>query len=184
MNNRVIAWAFLALATMLLFSSVSAQISNITAWADKPKYSPGEKGTLNIAFFNTGDSNVTVLSVLVNYRSWQAYASGDWVGNQTFQINVNVSARTVYTTQVSFTVPNDGRAETTSVDVNVVTNMGTEGGVATIKVSETSVYMDQIVTLLTILVVLFIISTVVIAGTIFLSAHRPQVAWKPEEKKQ
>jgi len=38
------------------------------------------------------------------------------------------------------------------------------------------------VTLFTIQAVLLIVCTVIIAATIFLSARRPQVTWKAEEK--
>jgi len=42
--------------------------------------------------------------------------------------------------------------------------------------------MDKLVTLFTVLVVLVIVCTIIIAATIFLSARKPQVTWKPEEK--
>jgi len=42
--------------------------------------------------------------------------------------------------------------------------------------------MEQIITLFTIQVVLLIVCTIIIAATIFLSARRPRITWKAEEK--
>jgi hypothetical protein len=44
--------------------------------------------------------------------------------------------------------------------------------------------MDKLVTLFTVQVVLLIVCTIIIAATIFLSARKPQVTWKAEEKAQ
>jgi methionine aminopeptidase len=84
---------------------------------------------------------------------------------------------------ITFTVPTDGRAVDTSVKVEIGTDKGFEYGYASINLQEpTPKYMEQIATLFTIQVVLLIVCTIIIAATIFLSARRPSLVWKAEEK--
>jgi hypothetical protein len=183
MNKRMLALVIVAFSTLLLTSTLNAQ-GAITAWVDKQKYNPGDKGTLYIAFLNSEDFGVRIENVTITYDSWQAYKDGDWVGNETQTIGADVGKGSVYRIEISFTVPDDGRAKSTYVDVRVGTDFGYqyESYAAYIEVSETPSYMEQIITLFTIQVVLLIVCTAIIAGTIFLTARRPHVTWKAEEK--
>jgi hypothetical protein len=85
---------------------------------------------------------------------------------------------------ITFTVPTDGRGVPTGVSIRIGTNKGyvDEGGSYYINVYTAPKYMEQVITLFTIQVVLIIVCTIIIAATIFLSARRPQVVWKAEEK--
>jgi len=183
--NKKIFVSFLIVFSVLLLAHAANAIDPITAWTDKPRYNLGEKGTIHIAFLNTRDFGVKVENLTVTYKSWQAYKDGNWIGNETHTIGVNVGKGNVYLIDVTFTVPNDGRAKgECNVDVRIGTDYGyeTKPNVVSIEVSETPTYMEQIVTLFTIQVVLIIVCTVIMAATIFLSARRPQVTWKSEEK--
>jgi len=155
----------------------------VTVWTDKQKYVAGEKGTLYITFYNNGDVAVTIQNITVTYYSWTAYVGEKWVGNETRTVNIPLSAKDTHVfNDITFTVPTDGRAVSTSVYVEIGTDHGTRARGANINVPEVPSYMEQIVTILTILVVLLIVCTIIIAATIFLSARRPQVTWRPQEK--
>jgi hypothetical protein len=68
------------------------------------------------------------------------------------------------------------------VTVVIWTDHGYQSESAYINVPETPRYYEQIVTLLTVLVVLMIVCSTIIAAAVFLSARRPQVMWNKEEK--
>ncbi|MGB9778798.1 MAG: hypothetical protein ACP5LB_02435 [Candidatus Bathyarchaeia archaeon] len=187
MNKKILALSLIILSMLLYISIAKAQEPNeVTAWTNKQEYAPGEKGTLYIAFYNNRNEAVAVKNVTLIYYAWRAYIGGAWVGNETYTMDVPLSGKTTKllndVVEITFTVPTDGRAVETNVGVIVGTDKGYEYGGATIKIVETSRYMEQIVTLFTIQAVLLIVCTVIIAATIFLSARRPQVMWKAEEK--
>jgi len=168
----------------LMFAVANASIDPITVWTNKQVYVPGERGTLYVNFYNDGASTVEIENITVTYKSWQAYIEGNWVGNETFSVNENVTSGSVTTLAIPFTVPSDGRAQTTKVDITIRTNLGLETKVnaTTINVSETSPYMEQLVTLFTIQAILLIVCTIVISATIFLSMHRAPSTIKIEER--
>ncbi|MEM2105754.1 MAG: hypothetical protein QXV21_04720 [Candidatus Bathyarchaeia archaeon] len=175
------ALLLILLVIPLLLAVVHANnIETITAWTNKQVYVPSERGTLYVNFYNSGASTVEIKNITVTYKSWQAYIDGKWVGNETFSVNENVTSGSVITLAVPFTIPSDGRAQTTTVDIEIRTNIGLETKVnaLSINVSETSPYMEQIVTLFTIQAVLLIVCTIVISATIFLSMHKPPSAIK------
>lgn len=155
----------------------------VTVWTNKQKYVAGEKGTLYIAFYNNRDVAVTIQNITITYYSWMAYVGEEWVGNETRTVNIPLSAKDTHVfNDITFTVPTDGRAISTNVYIEIGTDRGYKYGSGNINVPEVPSYWEQIVTLLTILVVLMIVCTIIIAATIFLSARRPQVTWKPQEK--
>jgi len=183
------ALVIVAVSALLLIPLINAaepHPQEMMAWTDKWEYAPGEAGTLNIVFYNDGASAVTVQKVFVVFTEWWVYKDGNWEGNQTLTLTpaVAVAGKGVYATSVDFTVPTDGRATSTSVAITIRTaEVGDVGPLyGSVVVATTPRYMDQIVTLLTVQVVLIIVCTVIIAATIFLSARRPQVTWKAEEK--
>jgi hypothetical protein len=190
MNKKVFALSLIILSMLLCITITKAQISpepdEVTAWTNKPEYAPGEKGTLYVAFYNSRNEAVAVKNVTVTYNAWKAYIGGTWVGNETYTMDVPLSGKATKllndVVEITFTMPTDGRARDTTVNVRVGTDKGFENGGTTIHLIETSRYMEQIVTLFTIQAVLLIVCTVIIAATIFLSARRPQVMWKAEEK--
>ena len=192
MNRKILTLNLTCLLMLLFVALAQAQGPSeiITAWTDKPYYLAGQSGKLYITYNNIRDSPVTIRNITIIFEEWWAYdkTKNTWIGNLTYEPTENEKTLTEHTIrvfEVSFTVPTDGRATTTKVDIKVYTNLPTPDRPSekpTINVVETPVYMDQIITLFTIQVVLLIVCTVIIAATIFLSARRPQVTWKAEEK--
>jgi len=188
MNRKTLALNIAILSALLCVSLASAQEpKDITAWTDKPNYNPGESGILYIVFYNNRDRALTLEKVTVTFESWQAYKDGTWEGNQTITVNKAIATGETHLMEVTFTVPTDGRAVSTALDIRVYT---TEAGIITpptakefyVYVSETPNYMEQIVTLFTIQTVLTIVCTIIIAATIFLSVRGPQIIWRKQEK--
>lgn len=188
MNKKILSLTITIVLVMLFASLVAAQEPQaITAWTDKPEYSRGEKGKLYIAFYNKIDEPVEIRNITITYYAWKAYEQGTWVGNETREYSpvILVPSKGIHTfDDITFVVPTDGRGVSTSVSIKIGTNKGyvDEGGHCYINVYTTPKYMEQITTLFTIQVVLLIVCTIIIAATIFLSARRPSLVWKAEEK--
>jgi len=164
----------------------------LTVWTDKPAYSVGQVGKLYITYNNIGGNPVTIRYITVIFEEWWAYdkAKSQWIGNITYtpsDAEKTITEHTVRVYEIGFTVPSDGRAVKTAVEIKVYTNLPIPDELKPkpeISVVETPVYMEQIATLFTIQVVLIIVCTIIIAATIFLSVRRPQVTWRTEEKVQ
>ncbi|MGQ9530554.1 MAG: hypothetical protein ACUVQX_03210 [Candidatus Bathycorpusculaceae bacterium] len=192
MNRKILTLNLICLSMLLFIALAQAQGPSevITVWTDKPQYSAGQTGKLYITYNNVRDSPVTIRNISIVFEEWWAYdkTKNAWIGNLTYEPpegEKTLTEHTIRVFEVSFTVPTDGRATKTKVDIKVYTNLPTPDRPSekpTINVFETPVYMEQIITLFTIQVVLLIVCTVIIAATIFLSARRPQVMWKAEEK--
>jgi len=186
LRKKILVSTTLALLAMLFVSIVNAQaITSVTVRTNKANYLPGEKGTIYIDFYNDGSSPISIHNITLIYNGWQAYIDGKWVGNETIDITKEgtVSEHGVKQLDpIDFVVPSDGRGVYCSVSISVGTTDGYEYGGVGISVTQTPQYVEQIVTLFTVQVVLLIVCTIIIAATIFLSARRPQVTWKHEEK--
>ena len=188
MNKKIaiiIVLVSLLVQCVLMASLVHAQ-KTITAWTDKPIYSPGESGTLYITFYNTRDGAVTVKKIVVFFEEWRAFKNGKWEGNKTLEVNKALASGEAYPVSTDFTVPTDGRATDTTVEIKVYTEeagvIDPNGAEAIIHVSETPPYMAQMLNLITIHVVLMIVCTIIIAAVIFLSVRKPQAVVEEEEK--
>jgi DUF1365 family protein len=187
LNRKIFALSLLTLSIALLVPFATAQPDLLMkAWTDKPDYMPGEKVVVYIALNNTGTSALTVEEIMVTYEAWRAYVNDEWVGDQT----IDVEKKAIYVgetlrIETTYSVPTDGRARSTSVNVMVSTDRGSMmyTDAAYIEVSWTPRFMEQIITLFTVQVVLLIVCTIIIAATIFLSARRPQTMWRREEAK-
>jgi hypothetical protein len=189
MNKKIFALVIIvAISAFLLIPLTTAadpQPPGMMAWTDKTDYAPGESGTLHIVFYNDRPYAVTIQKIFVVFNGWWVYKDGEWEGNQTLTANEAVAVNETYVTSVKFTVPTDGRAESTAVSITFRTaEIGDVPLIGSVAVTVTPRFMDQIVTLFTVQVVLIIVGTIIIAATIFLSARRPQVTWKAEEKAQ
>lgn len=192
LNKKILALVIIAFSALLLVPIANAAAPTpptLMAWTDKQDYAPGETGTLYFVFYNGGDAAVTIQKIFIMFYEWWVYRNAQWEGNQTIALTPagSVGAKGIYEASVTFTVPADGRAETTDVGLRVQTAEAgdfTNADVCSVIVATTPRFMGQIVTLLTIQVVLIIVCTVIIAATIFLSMRRPQVTWKAEEKAQ
>jgi len=189
MSKKILTISLICLAMVLFVPLTYAQGPSavVTVWTDKSEYSPGQTGKLYVTYNNVRDSPVTIRNITVVFEEWFAYVNNAWVGNLTYTPAENektVTEHTARTFEISFTVPSDGRAKTTYVDIRVYTNLPTADRFwpFSISVLETPAYMEQIITLFTIQVVLLIVCTIIIAATIFLSTRRPTITWKKEEK--
>jgi len=188
-NKKTFALIIVTLSILSLVSLASAQEpKRITVWTDRSEYAPGETGILYIVFYNDGPDAVEIEKIFIIFEYWRAYKNDQWEGNKTLEINKAVVSRGVYATETTFTVPIDGRAVSTIVDVIVRTE---DGDVyipvlqkPSITVAETPRHMEQIVTLFTVQVVLTIVCTIIIAATIFLSSRRPKIIWQKEEREK
>jgi hypothetical protein len=185
LNKKIFALIIMTFSMLLLAPLANAQPPTVTVWTDKSEYAPGETGTLRIVFYNGGVSAVTIEEIEVIFEGWRAYINDEWQGNQTIEVNQAVVGEGVYEKDITFTVPTDGRAKSTSVDITIKT-IGL-GDVEPkldpyIYVTYTPKHMEQIITLFTILVVLLIVCTIIIAATIFLSARKPQAVLRKEER--
>ena len=187
------------LATSLVSAATVPATLNIYAWTDKTNYDPGDQGTLHIVLRNDRtDVDLIIKNITITYP-WFAYVDTAWEGNDTVTLNAPITMNGgVYTTDVSFTVPKDGRALTSafgSSQINLVVAVDkspyfypTFGSFnVPLYVRSTPIFaslenMDQFTMLFTILVALVVVCTIILAATIFISARRPQVTWKAPEK--
>ena len=194
MGKKIFALIVVAFLILSLVSMASGQEpEEITVWTDRSEYALGETGTLYIAFYNDKPDAVTIEKIFIIFNNWRAYRNGQWEGNQTLEVNEALVSKGVCVTETTFVVPTDGRGGYTSVDIIIRT---TERGDIfipspytlilrpSITVTETPKHMEQIVTLFTVQVVLTIICTIIIAGTIFLSSRRPKMMWQKEEREK
>lgn len=186
MNKKLFTLAIVTFSMILAATLENAQAPEpLTIWTDRFEYAPGETGTLYYVFYNDRTIAVTVKKITIVFEGWQAYRNGQWEGNQTIEISPPqaVAGRGIYENSTKFTVPTDGRAMSTWAGITIQTaEAGNIHGDCYITVTSTPRYMDQIITLFTVQVVLIIVCTIIIAATIFLSTHAPQVVWKREEK--
>lgn len=175
-----------ALITIALaFPAEAAATFEIYGYTDKIQYMPGESGKLNIWIYNDGTDDLILKSITIEYPWHSDYI---WEGNDTIKdIDTVVAKGANWSTTRSFTIPNDGRATSGNIKVSVVTDKVSRTEFIYLDVASAAEYfslqsMDKIVTLLTIIAVLVIVCTIIVAATIFLSARRPQITWKTEEK--
>lgn len=160
---------------------------------DKVQYEPGGEGTISIVIRNLEDEPIQVYNVTVEFHSWMMYTVDGWdeLGNQTIDYShldqyVGID-ESVALDDVKFNVPTDGRATSTIVYINIHTTKGIlrpePKYVSVIGLSTQHLQraMDNIVTLLTVTAILAIVSAIIIAAAVFLSARRPSTMWKKEE---
>ena len=188
MKRKFLILMAIALSALTFTMPVKAVASiEIYGYVDKTQYMPGDTGTLKIWIVNDGTEDIILKSVAIRYP-WNAFYI--WEGNETIKdINAAILKGGNWSTTRTFTVPTDGRAKGGSINVDVVTSAVADSKSVSITVASAPTYgslqdMDKLVTLFTVQVVLLIVCTIIIAATIFLSARKPQVTWKAEEKAQ
>ncbi|NWF86844.1 hypothetical protein HXY32_03440 [Candidatus Bathyarchaeota archaeon] len=186
----------LVTAAILLAALASAPLAqafptvNAYGYTDKSQYKPGETVTLKFWIYNWGPEDIILKNVSIRYPWYNII----WGGNATFtSINFALAKDQNWTpTQTfTFTIPTDGRATGGGIEISFVFTYGgnqyERTDYITLNVASAPWFMsfenmDKIVTLFTVLVVLVIVCTVIIAATIFLAGRRPQVTWKAEQK--
>ncbi len=184
----------LALAMLaVLASSVAAEDINVYVQLDKVQYEPGGQGTISITIRNTSDDPLEIKNVSIEFTNWMMYTVDGWdeLGNQTivYASAIQVSSKTgkAALDDISFSVPTDGRATSTSVHVWIYTNkpspLHEQEFVSVVDPSTQNLFraLDNIVMLLTVTAILAIVSAIIIAAAVFLSARRPGVTWQKEE---
>jgi len=186
LNKKMFAFTIAVVALILVTPLANSAYNppELAVWTDKAEYYAGDSGTLHIRFYNDRGSAVTVKNISIVYAEWVGYVNDKWEGNQTIDTHsAAVGIGGVFKNGTKFTVPADGRAVSTTVAVTIMfAETYASSSTYYITVTRTPRYMDNIVTLLTVLVVLVIVCTLILAATIFLSARRPQVMWNKEEK--
>jgi hypothetical protein len=191
----------IAISTIFLAAPAQAQIPetvNIYAHTTKPYYSPGDKGILHIEIRNDRTDQDLILHNITIMYPWFAYLNGKWEGNDTILISpafvLSKEGATVYSTDVEFTIPTDGRitsmsATTIYMEIAVDKAPFAYSETILIYVKSTPYFMsleemDRAVMWLMVLVILGFLGMLIIAGAIYLSARRPQVMWRHEEGKE
>ena len=182
-----------AVLFLVLVYPVAANGTEVLVNLDKRQYAPGEQGSFSLTIRNTSENPIEVKNVTIMFANWMMYTVDGWdeLGNQTIDYTDLApigSNKTVALEDVSFTVPTDGRAMSTSVYVQVYTDKQvlTPHTTPYITVTEPQVLnlqrsLDNIVTLLTLVAILAIISAIIVAAAVFLSGRRPAgVTWQKE----
>lgn len=190
LKERFLLRLTIIIAAMLIIAPLvnAAPTVSIYGYTDKTEYQPGSTGTLSFWVYNEGPDDIVLKNITIEYP-WYGPL---WGGNKTIAaIDVALSSGKNWSSTDSFTIPTDGRATSGYIDITVVYTFGTSTITRTqsiyLSVISSSAYtlfndMDKIVTLFTVLVVLIIVCTIIIAATVFLSARRPQVTWAKEPK--
>ena len=188
-----IAIILVALASAPLASAVPTV--QVYGYTDKPQYKPGETVTLKFWVYNEGPEDIVLKNVTMIYP-WGQTFSGEpnpiWGGNKTVKgINAALTKGQNWSYTDTVTIPTDGRATGGSIIITYTYTYGSttsspssfiQLNVASVPWYMSTENMDKIVTLFTVLVVLVIVGAVIIAATIFLAVHKPQVTWKAEQK--
>jgi len=146
----------------------------IATWTDKIDYSPGETGTLYVRFYNDRAGDVELNRITIVFESWRAYLNGQWEGNQTIEVNQTIASSGIYQADTKFTVPSDGRAKTTSVDLFFETDIPSSPTIwsQTVFVTQTPRYNEQVTVLLTVITILLVACTVIVAIPLFIIGRR------------
>jgi len=189
LKEKLLLLSIAVTLVMLTFAPMVKAYASVRVYGytDKTQYMLGETGTLKLWVYNDGTEDVILKNVTIEYPWHQYYI---WEGNETISdINTAILVKGNWSSTRTFTVPSDGRAVGGSIHILVMTDKVIETEYIPIDVARAPSYrslqdMDKLTSLFTIQVVLLIVCTIIIAATIFLSARRPQVTWKAEEKGQ
>jgi len=194
----------LILLITINYHSVGAQqIPFLQLWTDKPSYKPCEEGKLFIAIHNNLGSNISIYKIVIEYPWYPSYIDGKWTGNDTIIPSIEDSKLRYLETRCfesSFKIPSDSRVSSTEdepirVRVFLAGFDTPEYKDLPLKVDTVSHYnivgLDVIFNLMIIQIILTVVSAVIIAATINLSAKKlieatskPQFPFKIEEEEE
>jgi uncharacterized membrane protein len=192
LKERILILLVILAASSCAFLPLCRAVASleIYGYTEQSYYSPGDTGTLKFWVYNSGDEDLILNNITIYYPWYNPV--GLWEGNVTIipSTATVIAAGGNWSDTSSFTVPNDGRVlgGSSSIRITVVTDKTTQSssismGLVSVPYSFTLQNMDQLSTGLTILVVMIVVCTLIIAAVIFLSLHRLQMMWKPEEKR-
>jgi hypothetical protein len=194
LRRKISVLLVLATLSLVVMPLVYANGLQVYVNKDKYEYMPGEKGTISIVLRNTGRDPVEVYNLTIQFTAWMMYTVDGWdeLGNDTIVYDEAItvgSNKTVALEDISFTVPTDERAVDTNVEVWIYTNLPAPlhpqpyaEYISVVPSYQRSILraMDNIVVLLTVAAILAILSALIIAAAIFMSARRPNVNWQKE----
>jgi hypothetical protein len=200
LKKLVMGLLVIAMFSVMLAPSVGANGIYVYVNLDQVQYEPGEQGTLSITIRNTSEEPLEIHNVTVDFTDWMLFTIDGWdeLGNKTivYDTPIQIPSKTGKVAlddngePIRFTVPTDGRAVSTYIDIRIYTN---KPGYLTPPQPMPRVYvispqeqdilraMDNIVLLLSVGAILAIISAIIIAAAVFLSGRRPGVTWQKEE---
>ena len=201
MRKYALAIFAVAILSAILVKHVDANGIDVYINLNKVEYEPGEQGTIYVSIRNTSEDPIEVKKIYVEFSSWMLYTEEGWdeLGNMTIvyspPIQIPSENGTVDLDPISFTVPTDGRATSTSARIFAQTNegliqgytgFGTAARVPIVSVIESSNRsllraVDNIVVLMTVVAILAIVGSIIIAAAVFLSGRRSRVMWRKEE---
>lgn len=178
LRKNVCSLIIVAFFAVSMVSLVCAQGPQTAIWTDRVEYSPGDTGTMFLAYYNSQGRTLAIEDIVVVFESWRGYTTtGGWEGNQTIEVSEAVVSKGIFYTSVKFTVPTDGRANSTDVRLIIqTTELGSIEESGFVNVQYVPRYFEQIVMWLMLIVVMILIGIVIIAATIYLSLRRPRTA--------
>jgi hypothetical protein len=103
----------------MAFSPFAHGFASLTIYGynDKAQYKPGETGTLTFWIYNDGTDDLILKNVTIFYP-WYSVI---WGGNLTISgQDAVINPQGNWTTSLTFTIPNDGRATSGNIHINVV----------------------------------------------------------------
>lgn len=172
---------FMSYLTIVMCQELPKEII-VEVWTDKQVYKPGEEGKLFILIMNNyEEGGIFIDNITITYPWWPSYVDGKWVGNDTIIPTTKeekaLEYGDIYQTERTFKIPNDGRAKTGEIEVEVTFADGRSETRSTtlLIVSEypSSVEgLDKIVTLLTVQIILTVISAFIVAAAVYLSVKK------------
>lgn len=192
MLKRKILTLLLATGVLaLIFTpSVKATASfGIYGYTDKIQYEYGETGELKIWIINDGTDPLILHNITIRYP-WNDILP--WEGNDTMkEIDEAISVKANRTFSFEFKVPDDrgvlsSPLSYSSIEVAVVTDKVDDTEHIPLIITNPPVNMevqdmDNLVTLITVQIIIAIIAAIIIAAAVFLSGRKPGVTWQKEE---
>ena len=188
MKRKIVLMLIIALLPMILSVSVAEaqvvpQTVNVYAWVDKRQYAPGETGTLYITVRNDDTKDYIIKNITIEYDPWFGYYKDAWEGNYTIKdekgLPFSLLAGKIYNTEVTFTVPEGGRASSASITIRVWVDKLPwyfVGGVPVNVVNPPElIVITNMDVWMTSLTVVTVICTIILALAIFLATRRARV---------
>ena len=111
---------------MILVPSANANGVEVHVNKDKVEYGPGDKGTLSILIRNYSEDPIEIRNISIQFTNWMLYTADGWdeLGNRTIVYSdvIVPTNQSMILDDISFTVPTDGRARSTPVELWKHTN--------------------------------------------------------------